>query len=233
MREHDETYLSTFGHAPQAHSWLSRADEDARRPQGHQRPSREGPQAPRGLTAAEGSGSAAQADASLLSARPCGAVVTDAGFPKSARLLKTDEFSSVFRLRPWGRSAHFVLYLRETDTGGGGGKPARLGLVIGRKFAPRAATRNALRRLARDAFRIRRGRFGGCDVLLRLHSRFDRSAFPSAASAPLKRLCRAEFEMLLDGALARLAKQAAAREARSVPPPVASPPSPSSSCESS
>ena len=50
-----------------------------------------------------------------------------AAFPKAARLLKTDEFSSVFRLRPWRRSPHFVLYGKPT------GSEARLGLVIGKK----------------------------------------------------------------------------------------------------
>src|SRR6201997_3474675 len=111
-----------------------------------------------------------------------------AAFPKAARLLKTDEFSSVFRLRPWRRSAHFVVYARPT------GHEARLGLVIGKKFAPRAATRNLVRRIAREAFRLRRGEFGGWDVLLRLHARFDKTALPSATSPPLKALCRAEIE---------------------------------------
>ena len=72
-----------------------------------------------------------------------------AAFPKAARLLKTDEFSSVFRLRPWRRTAHFVVYGRPT------GNDARLGLVIGKKYAPRAATRHLVRRLARV---IRAGR---------------------------------------------------------------------------
>ncbi|NMG68460.1 ribonuclease P protein component, partial [Azoarcus indigens] len=31
-------------------------------------------------------------------------------YPKAARLTKTDEFSSVFALRPVRRSRHFVLY---------------------------------------------------------------------------------------------------------------------------
>ena len=71
-----------------------------------------------------------------------------AAFPKAARLLKTDEYSSVFRLRPWRRSPHFVLYGKPT------GNEARLGLVIGKKFAPRAVTRNLIKRLAREAFRL-------------------------------------------------------------------------------
>jgi ribonuclease P protein component len=124
-----------------------------------------------------------------------------AAFPKAARLLKTDEFSSVFRLRPWRRSAHFVVYARPT------GHEARLGLVIGKKFAPRAATRNLVRRIAREAFRLRRAEFGGWDILLRLHARFDKKAFPSAASPPLKALCRAEIEELLGKTAREIARR--------------------------
>ncbi|WP_175425710.1 ribonuclease P protein component [Trinickia violacea] len=127
-----------------------------------------------------------------------------ATFPKAARLLKTDEFSSVFRLRPWRRSAHFVVYARPT------GNEARLGLVIGKKYAPRAATRNLVRRIAREAFRVRRADFGGWDILLRLHTRFDKKALPSAASLPLKALCRVEIDELLGKAAREIAKRQAA-----------------------
>ncbi|MDQ7982462.1 ribonuclease P protein component [Paraburkholderia sp. SARCC-3016] len=126
-----------------------------------------------------------------------------AAFPKAARLLKTDEFSSVFRLRPWRRTAHFVVYARPT------GSDARLGLVIGKKFAPRAATRNLIRRLAREAFRLRRVEFGGWDVLIRLHTKIDKKAFPSAASPPLKALFRGEIDVLLD----KVGREIARREA--------------------
>ncbi len=47
---------------------------------------------------------------------------------------------------------------------------------------------------------VRRAEFGGWDVLLRLHTRFDKKALPSAASPPLKALCRGEIESLLDKA---------------------------------
>lgn len=131
-----------------------------------------------------------------------------AAFPKAARLLKTDEFSSVFRLRPWRRSAHFVVYGRPT------GNEARLGLVVGKKHAPRAVTRNLVKRIAREAFRLRRADFGGWDVLLRLHTRIDRKALPSASSLPLRALCREEIDMLLDKA----AREIARREASDSPP---------------
>jgi ribonuclease P protein component len=129
-------------------------------------------------------------------------VQAPAAFPKAARLLKTDEFSSVFRLRPWRRTAHFVVYARPT------GNDARLGLVIGKKYAPRAVTRNLVKRLAREAFRVRRAEFGGWDVLLRLHTKFDRKAMPSGSSPPLKALCRSEIDVLLD----KVAREIARRE---------------------
>jgi ribonuclease P protein component len=79
--------------------------------------------------------------------------------------------------------------------------------VIGKKFAPRATTRNLVRRVAREAFRVRRADFGGWDILLRLHTRFDKTAFPSAASPPLKTLCRAEIEELLEKTAREIARR--------------------------
>jgi len=124
-------------------------------------------------------------------------------FPKTARLLKTDEFSSVFRLRPWRRTAHFVVYGKPT------GNAARLGIVIGKKYAPRAATRNLVRRLMREAFRTRRAEFAGWDVLLRQHSRFDAKVLPSAASAPLATLCAGEIHALFDKAAKEIVRRKA------------------------
>lgn len=126
---------------------------------------------------------------------------TKAAFPKAARLLKTDEFSSVF-VAPWRRSAHFVIYGKPT------GQPARLGLVVGKKYAPRAVTRNLVKRLAREAFRVRRAEFAGYDLLLRQHTRFDKKALPSAASAPLAAMCAAEIRELLDRAAREIARRA-------------------------
>lgn len=150
-------------------------------------------------------GSEARGKAGTDEAQQLGSVPlrAQAAFPKAARLLKTDEFSSVFRLRPWRRTAHFVVYGRPT------GNEARLGLVIGKKYAPRAATRNLVRRIAREAFRLRRAEFGGWDVLLRLHTRFDKKALPSASSPPLRALCRSEIEALLDKAAREVTRRQA------------------------
>ncbi|MEX3591985.1 MAG: ribonuclease P protein component [Burkholderia sp.] len=121
-------------------------------------------------------------------------MLVGATFPKTARLLKTHEFSSIFRLRPWRRGAHFVIYGKPT------GGDARLGLVIGKKYAPRAVTRNLVKRLAREAFRRRYTQFAGWDLLLRLYTRFDVKTMPSATSVPLVALCACEICELLDQA---------------------------------
>ena len=143
-----------------------------------------------------------------------------AAFPKAARLLKTDEYSSVFRLRPWRRSPHLVLYGMPT------GNEARLGLVIGKKFAPRAVTRNLIKRLAREIFRLRRAELGGWDILLRLHTKIDRKAMPSGKSTPLRTLCREEIEGLVDRAVREAARRMAEPAAPAILKDPPTPPSP-------
>jgi ribonuclease P protein component len=69
-------------------------------------------------------------------------------FARARRIVKTDEFSSVFRLRPTQKTAHFVLYTRPNSL-----PHARLGVVAAKRFAPRAVTRNTIKRMTRELFR--------------------------------------------------------------------------------
>ncbi|MEW7848394.1 ribonuclease P protein component [Massilia aurea] len=69
-------------------------------------------------------------------------------FARVRRIVKTDEFSSVFRLRPAQKTAHFVLYTRPNAL-----PHARLGVVAAKRFAPRAVTRNTIKRITRELFR--------------------------------------------------------------------------------
>ena len=73
-------------------------------------------------------------------------------YARIRRIVKTDEFSSVFRLRPVFRTTHFVLYARPRDSG-----PARLGVVVAKRLAARAVTRNMIKRLERDVQEVRMG----------------------------------------------------------------------------
>lgn len=129
------------------------------------------------------------------------------GFPKAARLLKTDEFSSVFSLRPLRRSAHFVLYMRWRETAPDAPvdtdatpHEGRIGIVVGKKHAPRAVTRNLIKRQAREMFRQRRAALAGWDFVLRLTRRFDKGTYTAAAAPVLNTLCQAEFAQLFDAA---------------------------------
>ncbi|VVE86885.1 ribonuclease P protein component [Pandoraea bronchicola] len=127
------------------------------------------------------------------------------GFPKAARLLKTDEFSSVFSLRPLRRSAHFVLYMRRRETAPDTPVDAtphegRIGIVVGKKHAPRAVTRNLIKRQAREMFRQRRAALAGWDFVLRLTRRFDKGTYTAAAAPVLNTLVQAEFAQLFDAA---------------------------------
>ncbi|WP_454724234.1 MULTISPECIES: ribonuclease P protein component [Cupriavidus] len=143
-------------------------------------------------------------------------------YPKAARLTKTDEFSSVFALRPRRRSQHFVLYVGEN-----GLPQARLGVVVGKKFAARAAERNLVKRMVRELFRHRQDQLAGRDVLLRLQAKFPRAEFASRSA--IRRVCLAELTGLFEVAVRPLAQRpaapaTAAPAAESVAPPGVSPP---------
>jgi len=69
-------------------------------------------------------------------------------FERTRRIVKTDEFSSVFRLKPVNKTAHLVLYARPNSL-----NFARLGVVAAKRLAPRAVTRNTVKRAVREGFR--------------------------------------------------------------------------------
>ncbi len=105
-------------------------------------------------------------------------------FARERRILKTDEFSSVFRLRPVQRTAHFVLYARSNVL-----PHARLGVVAAKRFAPRAATRNMIKRVTREIFR--QSELMNVDCIVRLSKPVNSKAGP-ATNAQLKRALRDE-----------------------------------------
>lgn len=95
-----------------------------------------------------------------------------------------------------------MLYGRPT------GQAARLGVVVGKKQAPRAVTRNLVKRLVREAFRVRRLELTGWDVLIRLSGKIDRARFPSAESAALTQMLQAQIEGLVGRAVREAARRA-------------------------
>jgi len=110
-------------------------------------------------------------------------------YSRARRIVKTDEFSSVFRLRPAFRTAHFVLYTRNNQL-----DHARLGVVVAKRFAPRAVTRNAIKRVARELFR--QASLPAIDCIVRLSAPVNKKSGP-ATSTQLKTNLRAELTQLL------------------------------------
>lgn len=92
------------------------------------------------------------------------------GFGKQYRLLKTEDFSSVFALRKQQNSP-LLHILRSHDNGLG---HARLGLVVGKKTAKRANKRNYMKRCLREWFRLHRSELPPRDYVIRVRRRFER-----------------------------------------------------------
>ena len=109
-------------------------------------------------------------------------------YARDKRIIKTDEFSSVFRLRPVQRTAHFVLYTRPNELA-----HARLGVVVAKRFAPRAVTRNAIKRITRELFR--QGMLPPLDCVVRLSKPVNPKSGPATTSA-LKTALRVEVSRL-------------------------------------
>ena len=109
-------------------------------------------------------------------------------YSRDQRIVKTDEFSSVFRLRPVYRTAHFVLYARNNNL-----PQARLGVVAAKKLAPRAVTRNTVKRVTRELFR--QAALPQVDCIVRLSKPVNSKSGP-ATNARLKAQLREELSQL-------------------------------------
>jgi ribonuclease P protein component len=77
-------------------------------------------------------------------------------------------------------------------------KPLGLVLVVPKRHAKRAATRNLIKRQMREAIRRRRADWPSGHLLIRQRSAFEQRRFPSAASDALRRAVRCELDRLFD-----------------------------------
>jgi len=116
-------------------------------------------------------------------------------FARARRIVKTDEFSSVFRLRPTQKTAHFVLYTRPNAL-----PHARLGVVAAKRFAPRAVTRNTIKRMTRELFRT--SALAPVDCIVRLSRPVNAKDGPATTRA-LKAALKVELARLFAAHQAR------------------------------
>lgn len=124
-------------------------------------------------------------------------MMSSLSFPRSARLLTPDAFAGPLKGRRVATGALLMLHAGPAVTGG-----ARLGLVIGKRNAPLAVTRNAIKRVVREAFRHQLALLPAADYAVRLHRRVGEMSLTA-----LKRQVRAE----VDAHFARARRHASAK----------------------
>lgn len=85
-----------------------------------------------------------------------------------------------------------------------------IGVVLPKRWAKRAVTRNSIRRQVYEASRLCADRLPQVALVVRLRSGFSREQFVSASSDALKRAVRAELQQLLGRVLLRPAVEGVA-----------------------
>jgi ribonuclease P protein component len=115
-----------------------------------------------------------------------------ATFPTAARLHRPTEFSAALSGRRVARGVYFVLTAKvvvSTEPLCAAPPIARLGLIMAKRFAQHASTRNALKRVVREAFRSCRLSLPAADYVVRLNRRIE-----SVSLSELKRAARQEAD---------------------------------------
>lgn len=103
--------------------------------------------------------------------------------PKQAKLIKTDDFSSVFNLRKRIASPYLVMRFKPNLLN----KP-RLGLIVAKKTAKLAVKRNYMRRVLRELFRLNQHNLPSIDLVIQAQKTFEKTDFNQV---------KQEFEQLI------------------------------------
>jgi len=110
------------------------------------------------------------------------------GFSKAKHLVRTDEISSVFSLNLRFSSHHFQVLAKP-----GPKRFSRLAVIVSKKTARLATSRNYLKRMAREVFRVQQHDLQGLDIVVRVRKSFTQADYPQAAPE-LKALFRRAWE---------------------------------------
>lgn len=120
---------------------------------------------------------------------------------------------------PVAKTAHFALHMAKSHGAGGAphlfpGGGAWLGVLVPKRWARRAVTRNALRRQIYAVAREMSAGLPPLPMVVRLRSGFSRQDFPSASSDALKSVARTELLSLFGDRLARWQRVSSASAAQ-------------------
>jgi ribonuclease P protein component len=109
-----------------------------------------------------------------------------ATLPAAARMHRPTEFAAALSGKRIARGAYFIVTAnpvalanplsdecqgRKNGETSSGVPIARLGLIMAKRLAHHASTRNALKRVVREAFRVQRLQLPAADYVVRLHKR--------------------------------------------------------------
>lgn len=120
-------------------------------------------------------------------------MVFRATLPSASRLHRPSEYAAALQGRRVARGALFVLHASKPtpdDTA-----IARLGLIVAKRLAHRAVTRNAIKRVLREAFRSQRHELPPRDYVFRLVA-----PTGTVSLSALKKQVRLEADRLLNRA---------------------------------
>ena len=123
------------------------------------------------------------------------------GFPKSVRLLKSNQFDRVMKKRQSAADGLMVLYAASNDL-----DTCRLGLIVSRKCG-NAVVRNRWKRMLREAFRLE---------LSQMTGNLDLVVIPRRGATPELNRLRKSFRDLSSQLLRRLRQHDAKIKDRSV-----------------
>ena len=88
-------------------------------------------------------------------------MIDNTKFPRSARLTTPKEYNLVFKQAKQYKFKEFTVYTRQNNL-----NYSRLGLAVSKKAAKKAVTRNKIKRIIRENFRLHRENFIGWDIIV-------------------------------------------------------------------
>jgi len=121
------------------------------------------------------------------------------------RLKTRAQFQAAMAAGIVARTAHFALHRMSLDASSSALFPvagAWVGVVVPKRWAKRAVTRNAIKRQAYTMSEALEPPLAAAAHVVRLRSGFEPKQFPSASSDALKRAVRAELQQLFQRAAA-------------------------------
>ena len=129
------------------------------------------------------------------------------------RLKSRQQFQAVMAGALVAKTPHFALHRVALDAAHESAHEGRalfpvadawLGVLLPKRWARRAVTRNAIRRQIYEAAREKAHQLPQAAFVVRLRTEFSRKQFVSATSDALKRAVRAELDQLLDRVVQRV-----------------------------